>query len=231
MKPKALFVSWMLASPSWALQTYPLVDQHQTPVIIAQQHHTRIAVAEDRIQQLFGAEGQFEMESDDERGQIFLKPLDPSGSKTLFITIVTEGGLTQDLSLVPKAVGAQSILFKPATAKTPPVKEKPSRTQEIGALMQAMMRGKTHGDYDKGVFTQVDRHLLGGYTLQPVTVYRGPVYTGRIYRLRNTGEETIHVIPPHLSRSHDVAVAIQQPSLKKDETTLVYIISHTGDGS
>lgn len=228
MKIRVLLLSSMLASPCFALQTYKLVDQQKTQVTISKKQHTRIAIEEDRIQQIFGAEGQFEIESDDERGQIFLKPLDIESTKAISMTIVTEAGLTQDLRLIPKSVEAQSILFKPAVSNAEVVIEKKSRTVEISDLMQAMMRGDAYGDYDKRILKRADRKLAKEYKLDPVSVYRGDVFTGRVYRLTNHCGKDVRVIESKLAGQADVAISSAKKLLKDKESTLVYIISKTG---
>lgn len=55
---------------------------------------------------MFGAEGTFDVQSDEEGGQIFLKVtsgsyLDAHPIKLSTITIITESGLTQDLRITP----------------------------------------------------------------------------------------------------------------------------------
>ena len=45
----------LLSEQATALQVYKLVDQRKTQAVISKESHTRIAVEEDRIQQIFGA--------------------------------------------------------------------------------------------------------------------------------------------------------------------------------
>lgn len=71
----------------------------------------RITVANDRITQIFGDEGTFESQNDEATGQIFLKPTLQNGSKNLSITLITEQGVTQDLTLKPIAKSAQTIIL------------------------------------------------------------------------------------------------------------------------
>lgn len=71
----------------------------------------RITVANDRITQIFGDEGTFESQNDEATGQIFLKPTLQNGSKSLSITLITEQGVTQDLTLQPIAKSAQTIIL------------------------------------------------------------------------------------------------------------------------
>ena len=227
MKIKAVLFSCVMATPCFALQTYKLVDQHKTQATISKKQHTRIAVEDDRIQQIFGADGQFNVESDEERGQIFLKPLS-EGSKAISITIVTESGLTQDLRLIPKSVEAQSILFRPAVSAQTTVIEKKARSAEISDLMQAMMSGNIVPDYDTTPLKKADRKLSKSYELTPVSVYRGKYFTGRIYTLTNRHKHTVTLRETQLSGNRDIAISIGSKTLSPKQQTRVFIISKTG---
>ena len=72
----------------------------------------RIAVANDRITQIFGDEGTFESQNDENTGQVFLKPTAENGPKSLSITLITEQGITQDLTLKPTAKSATTLILK-----------------------------------------------------------------------------------------------------------------------
>lgn len=112
---KPLILTLLLANaPCFALQTYPLHDHQSTTITISENEHNRIAILGDRIHQIFGAEGAFDVQSDEEGGQVFLRTLTTSHSKPIPITMITESGLTQDLKLIPKAIESQSILFNPS---------------------------------------------------------------------------------------------------------------------
>ena len=100
-------------SPLAALQTYPLVDQHKTDVAVSKESPNRIAVKGDRIHQIFGAAGTFEVQSDEETGQIFVKCVSVARAKPVTLTLITESGLTHDVTLIPQAIDFQSIVFDP----------------------------------------------------------------------------------------------------------------------
>ncbi len=106
-------------TPCMALQIYPLVDQQRSVATISKDQQNRIAVQGDRIQQIFGTDGVFDVQSDEEGGQIFLKLLYIGSSKAVTVTIVTESGLTQDLKLIAKDIESQSILLKPRLQQGP----------------------------------------------------------------------------------------------------------------
>jgi type-F conjugative transfer system secretin TraK len=86
---------------------------------IASHSLNRLVVLGDRIQQIFGENDAFSLQSDEQSGQIFIKPTLGNGSKTLVLTLVTENGLIQDLDLVPNAQEPSTIILKPTSPQAP----------------------------------------------------------------------------------------------------------------
>lgn len=218
----------VLSSPCLSLQTYNLVDHQKTQITISKDQQTRIAIEEDRIQQIFGAEGLFDIQSDDERGQIFLKPLQAGNTKPLSITIVTEGGLTQDLRLMPKDTEAQSILFKPLVKVEKAPVTRPSIEEERVALLKAMKAFEEIGTYDKFPLEKADRDVAAPLLLDPLLIYKNETQTGRVYRLKNSGKEQIDLSEKDFYRSGDTAISLEKRALFPGDETFLYIISKSG---
>jgi len=85
----------------------------------------RIAVTNDRITQIFGDEGTFESQNDEATGQVFLKPTVENGSKNLSLTLITEQGVTQDLTLKPIAKSARTLVLARDTLERVPLGQVP----------------------------------------------------------------------------------------------------------
>ena len=75
----------------------------------------RIAVANDRITQIFGDHDAYEVQTEESTGQLFLKPTLENGKKPLAITLITENGLTQDMTLEPAEREAATVILKNTT--------------------------------------------------------------------------------------------------------------------
>jgi hypothetical protein len=99
-----------------ASQVLPLADSKRVEASISPDSMNRIAVANDRITQIFGDEGTFESQNDETTGQVFLKPTVENGTKNLSLTLITEQGITQDLTLKPTAASPTTLIFKHAVA-------------------------------------------------------------------------------------------------------------------
>lgn len=99
------------ASPEQSSQVLKLAENKRIEASICADSMNRIAVANDRITQIFGDEGTFESQNDEATGQVFLKPTAENGSKSLSLTLITEQGITQDLTLKPDAKSAKTLIL------------------------------------------------------------------------------------------------------------------------
>ena len=81
-------------------------------VPVARDSMNRIAFANDRIAQVFGDEEAYTLQSDETRGQIFLKPTEANGDKPISITLTTEQNVVQDMELTPQKIPTATIILK-----------------------------------------------------------------------------------------------------------------------
>lgn len=229
----------LLGTSCFALQTYPLVDQQGTKVIISQREQNRIAVLGDRIQQVFGADGTFDVESDEDGGQIFLiaaksgfsKFDAPSVIKPMTITIITEEGLTQDLKLIPKDIEAQSILFKPTLALPEEPKENQNHLQQVINLLKAMVKNEELGGYTKIPLEKVPPPLplraipFKSLKLRHIATYKGVQFTGKIYTLLNLGKEALSLKESDFVSPQDISLSLSKPVIHGHETITLYVVT------
>jgi type-F conjugative transfer system secretin TraK len=222
----------LMATPLRALQIYPLVDHQKTEFEISQTELNRIAVSGDRIQQVFGAEGLFDVQTDDEGGQIFLR-LNRGESKPITVTLITEEGLTQDLKLIPQAIESQSILFKPY------VKEPESHSAEkkikntkapVLSLMKAMVRNEESDGFTKTAceglsFVAPKIEALANLEMDCLSTYLGEQIEGKRYSLVNRGTTSLPLKEEDFAGPGDLALTLMKSTLHPQETTTLYIIS------
>lgn len=108
----ALAVLLALTTTGKASQTLSLSENKRLSATISVNSMNRIAIVNDRVTQVFGDDGTFVTLSDDSTGQIFIKPSTENGTKPLSLTLITENGVTQDLTLEPKEKPASTIILK-----------------------------------------------------------------------------------------------------------------------
>ena len=136
-----LLTCTILGGVAQANQVLTMVDNKRLEAVINSESMNRIAVANDRITQIFGDEGTFESQNDETTGQIFLKPTVENGIKNLSLTLITEQGVTQDLTLKPTAKSAATIILKNTKGSQilPGVQQPSSQPQEMGLSMDKGM--------------------------------------------------------------------------------------------
>lgn len=87
-------------------------EQKRLEADIGMEVMNRLAVANDRIVNVFGDDGAFVAQTDDNTGQVFIKSTPENLQKPLSLTIITENGSTQDLTLNPRQTKAATIILK-----------------------------------------------------------------------------------------------------------------------
>lgn len=226
----------LMATPLRALQTYPLVDHQKTELEISKTELNRIAVSGDRIQQVFGAEGLFDVQTDDEGGQIFLKlnsGIHIPNSKSITVTLITEDGLTQDLKLTPQTIDSQSILFKPSIKGPEPLlAEKATENIEssVLALMKAMVRNEELDGFTKTTCEDSSSMIPKSEALENVEIgclstYLGERLQGKRYSLINQGTTPVHLKEEDFAGPEDLALTLAKSTLHPQETITFYVIS------
>jgi hypothetical protein len=89
-----------------ASQTIATNPDKRLKAIISADSMNRLAVANDRITQIFGDQEAYEVQTEESTGQLFLKPTLENGKKPLAITLITDrvGGALRLLPLTPPYV-------------------------------------------------------------------------------------------------------------------------------
>src|SRR5438445_5990446 len=68
-------VIWLLVPEAHGALIYSLDERRVLEVPISQEGLTRIKVEDDRILHVFGLSGEYVLETDEDQGQIFIRPL------------------------------------------------------------------------------------------------------------------------------------------------------------
>ena len=199
-----------------ALQPMPLVDQQHATVQASQKEQTRLTVLGDRIAHVFAPEGKLEIQTDEEKGQLFLRfQEEKPGPVTL--TFVTESGLTQDITLKPVGKGFQRILFKPQGSA--PKSSPPQTTAEKAAtLLQKMVGGKVER------LSLKRREEPEGFTLIPCLRTLDDGLEGQIFKIQNDTENSLSLDETLFFQKGDIALGLTGRHLKPQETALLFVI-------
>lgn len=132
-----LALELLCSKSSFASQTISVDPNKRLKAVISSDSMNRLAAANDRITQVYGDSEAYEVQTEESTGQLFLKPTLENGKKPLSITLITESGLTQDMTLEPVERDAATIILKNAGSAIDdmgriPANSHPSYTQTTG---------------------------------------------------------------------------------------------------
>ncbi|MBY0501708.1 MAG: type-F conjugative transfer system secretin TraK [Alphaproteobacteria bacterium] len=216
-----------------AATVHPLDEMKVIGLPISQQGLTRIKVQNDRILHVFGNAGEYVLETDEDQGQVFIRPtlLNDSSAKAISLTLTTEAGHTQDLRLTPKNQAPEALILKVDTEATSKAeKEKRSSSplfrEEAESLIFALQEDRIPLGYKEMPINLTTLH-------EPYPLLRelqGKTLRGLIYRIQNKTPENLILSEPELAKQLSlqqntlVAILISKKILTPGEGTEAYVV-------
>jgi hypothetical protein len=236
-----------------ASQTLILKPGERIKATISSDSMNRLSVYGDRITQVFGDSESYELQADENTGQIFLKPTSQNGNKPLAISVITESGVTQDLTLDPKEGDARTITLKapitPATASTPNSVLHQVQIPSANAPNFNMGLGIGSGGYyhslnfQEQVINAMKQMLTTPETLPTleldsftrigpenleiglIAAYVVGNFKGFKLEVKNTSSTSIDILEKDFFRNGDVGISFEKRVLAKGESTICYVVS------
>ena len=101
----------LLVDPAHALQIVDAQDGQTALGKVSRKEVTRIAFERGRVRKVTGSAGEFVLEKDDEKGQIFVRPTDPQSTKPINLFLTSDRG-TVALLLQPVDTPSDSIVIR-----------------------------------------------------------------------------------------------------------------------
>ncbi len=230
LKVSVVSLSLILASPySFAAsQVMTLNENQRLTASIAGDAMNRLSVANDRIVNLFGDEGTFMTQNDEQTGQVFIKPTIENQEKPLSLTLVTENGLTQDLNLIPDALEASTLILKSGTTSVHPsfqetstqaLKASNSMDRAVQILKQAMLKQlPIHKE-------SVHARKCPGFQMQYQNSFVVEGFRVQHWIIQNTQRQSQEVFEKNLYERGDIALSLDKHWLGPREKADVYILS------
>lgn len=158
---------------------------------------------------------QLEIKTDEVHGQIFVRFLDKE-AKPLSFTLITEKGVTQDLTLRPSKRGSESIVLTDPTFKKKIVQETPLK------LLQDMRSGKIL----MLKTAKADRFLKSEtLTLKLLGSVISGELEGRLFELENTSPKTIFLHEKHFALPKDQILVLEDLRLVPNQKTQLWVVS------
>lgn len=201
-KSNLILLALLLGEPVHALQIVDAQDGQTALGKVSRKEVTRIAFERGRVRKVTGNSGEFVLDKDDERGQIFLRPTDPQSTKPINLFLTSDRG-TVALLLQPVDTPSDSIVIREPRARS----AAPSRLEASGRhvrtiknLLLALADDALPDDMEvKEPARDISLWLGTRLTLQRVLLGSGVV--GEKYLLTNIGNTTIELAETEFFKS------------------------------
>ena len=218
----------LLGDPAHALQIVDAQDGQTALAKLSRKEVTRIAFEHGRVRKVTGSAGEFVLEKDDEKGQIFIRPTDSQSTKPINLFLTSERG-TVALLLQPVDTPSDSIVIRePIDPRERSIA--PTRLEASGRHVRTLKNLLLQLADDALPEDMQALELARDITLWPGTrltlqrVLLGTGVVGEKYQLTNTGNTTMEVAETALFKSGVMAVSVEQSSLRPGEATNLFVI-------
>lgn len=214
-------------------QVLSITENKRLEANIAVDVMNRLTVVNDRIVNIFGDDGTFVVQTDEHTGQVFIKPTTENGNKPLSITLITENGITQDLTLNPVKLKPTTLILKPFKptiqySQSPAERLIPgvaARNQTLQDQWIQVMKQAVLGELavvTTGIFPKARKVV--GFNLSYDKSYQIGELLVQVWSIKN-----ITKIPQELQENRffqvgDLALSLQQRWLQPNEKTFAYIL-------
>ena len=215
----------LLGSPAHALQIVDAQDGQTALAKLSRKEVTRIAFERGRVRKVTGSAGEFLLEKDDEKGQIFVRPIDPQSTKPINLFLTSDRG-TVALLLQPVDTPSDSIVIRePRERSAAPTRLEASgrHVRTLKNLLLALADDALPDDMQV-LEPARDIALWPGTRLSLNRVLQGTGVVGERYHLTNTSDTTIEVAETALFKSGVMAISVEQSSLRPGEATNLFVI-------
>jgi len=217
------------SGPAAALQILEGADGQSLIAKISQKEVTRVMVEGNRIKRVTGNPGEFWMEKDEDKGQIYIRPTSESTVKPINLFVSTERG-TFMLLLQPVDLPAETIIIKPlpGVREASRIERSTSRVRAVKNLLLAMASDALPTDME---VRELSRELTlwkdTRFTLS--RTYLGRAIVGEKYLLTNVSSAVMTVTEQDLYKSGVMAIAVENGRLGPTQSTNVFVIRSRAD--
>ena len=210
-----------LSPTAAALQVLDARDGETVLARISQKEATRLAIAQGRIRKVTGAAGEFVLEKDEARGQVFIRPASDS-AKPINLFVSTERA-TYALLLQPVDMPSDTLLIREARASVPSTPRSNRHVRAIKNLLLAMANDALPEDMAVRELAH-ELALWPGVRLTLRRAWLGAELVGESYQLTNLASGELRLAEPDLYKPGVLALSIERRRLHSGETTHVFVI-------
>ena len=229
--PRQALLALLLATslPASAIQILEGVDGETLVGKISQKELTRVTAQPGRIKKVTGNAGEFLLEKDDDKGQIYIRPALASATKPINLFVTTERA-TYTLLLQPVDLPAETIVIKDRAARSEPARAERSSAyvRVIKNLLLVMASDALPRDMEVREMAK-ELSLWQGTRFTLTRTYVGPAMTGEKYVLSNMSSTPMRVEAREFYKAGVIAVSVENFDLEPDQSSNVFVIRERFD--
>ena len=231
MKMRNLLAGLLLCPcVAFALQVIDPVEGNNTFVKISAKETTRLAVESGKIRSIIMSDGELFVEKDEDRGQLFIRPL--VLSKPINVRLILASGATYNLILQAVDVPQEDIIIRDALAKDKAKESTSKMGRSSGATIDKSVRSilnvmATQEPTQTGATVHAmnqEMALWEGTRFVMTGQYADRGMVGERYSLTNISQGQIRVVEQEFYRKGVIAVAIENMQLEPKQSTNIYVI-------
>jgi len=241
----ALLVGLLCTGAFAQKKVVPFNEEERIVVKISNKSMNRLSVDGDRIQEVIGLNDSVSVEKDGHHGHMFLKVPENSAEK-IEITVITEGGLVQDLTLQPVDQESATLVLKTEDGEvaanhvsrsvqcasktasrqkseaTLPLAHLPNTSYQEALI--GLMRVLYLGDFEDSGSPCRERRSPPGVSVSFSRGFSRDSFMGEVHTLQNTTSDPIDIQERDFFEVGDVAIALGNRFLKAGQRTTLYLI-------
>ena len=214
-----------VSQPAAALQILHAREGDTVLGKISQKEVTRIRFEHGRIRKITGNAGEFVLEKDEEKGQIFIRPVSPESTKPINLFLTSERS-TVALLLQPVDTPSDTLVIRetrdPMKSITPMARSG-LHVRTLKNLLLVMV-GDTLPDDMVVRESGQELTLWPGVRLTLQRSWLGAGIVGEKYQLVNTGRTDVNLTERDLYKPGVMAVSLEHASLPPGNATNLFVI-------
>jgi len=207
-------------------QNVSVANNQESTITLGSDDYNRLFVQGDRILQVRGDDGAYNVETDNVFGQVYIKP---TSLESFELYVTTETGKTYPLAVHVISGKREDVALLPKDEEKTKAASFESNTpyqQALVMLLRAMANGEPLDGFD---VSQVKGKAipLGDVALMTqVGSYGGDSLVGEIYTLQNISSQALNIKPEQLYRNNTAAIAMQSENLPVKGSVRVFIVQN-----
>lgn len=226
-KPSLVLLPLLLAvsQSASALQILDARDGETVLGKISRKEVTRITFEHGRIRKVTGNAGEFVLEKDEEKGQIFIRPVSSESTKPINLFVTSERS-TVALLLQPVDTPSDTIVIREArdsVASASRMERSGRHVRTIKNLLLAMAGDALPDDMEVREPGQ-EVALWPGVRLTLQRAWLGAGIVGEKYQVANIGSSDLNLTERDVYKPGVMAVSLEHASLRPGESTNLFVI-------